>query len=120
MSPSFFTSRVSRMTLPGVLVALFGLWVGVVSTNGLHFYPDDPISREPDSQDASGAKSYDIGSLYEMTNNLFITAGYKPTGLRAKNINTIDEVPDSSWFTNRIGTTAISAEEISRAANVGA
>ena len=38
--------------------------------------------------------------------NLFVTSGYKPSGTRAKNINTIDEVPDSSWFTNRIGTTA--------------
>ena len=44
-------------------------------------------------------------SLYEMTYNLFVTAGYKPSGVRAQNINTIDEVPDSSWFTNRIGTT---------------
>ena len=43
--------------------------------------------------------------MYEMTYNLFVTPGYKPSGLRAKNINTIDEVPDSSWFTNRIGTT---------------
>ena len=42
-----------------------------------------------------------------MTYNLFVTAGYKPSGVRAKNINTIDEVPDSSWFTNRIGTTPI-------------
>ena len=42
--------------------------------------------------------------LYEMFYNLFVTAGYTPTGSRAKNINTIDEVPDSSWFTNRIGT----------------
>ena len=49
-----------------------------------------------------------------MTHNLFVTAGYKPSGTRAKNINTIDEVPDSSWFTNRIGTTPITADEIAR------
>ena len=70
-----------------------------------HFYNDDPIAREPESQDASKAQPYEIGSLYEMTYNLFVTAGYKPSGMRAQNINTIDEVPDSSWFTNRIGTT---------------
>ena len=51
-------------------------------------------------------RSHDIKSIYEMTYNLFVTAGHKPSGLRAKNINTIDEVPDSNWFTNRIGTTA--------------
>ena len=64
---------------------------------------DDPIAREPESQNASGAQAYEIQSLYEMTHNLFVTAGYKPSGTRAQNVNTIDEVPDSSWFTNRIG-----------------
>ena len=68
------------------------------------FYQDDPIAREPESQDASKAEPSEISRMYEMTYNLFVTAGYKPSGLRAKNINTIDEVPDSSWFTNRIGT----------------
>ena len=58
--------------------------------------------------------------MYELLYNLFVTAGYKPSGLRAKNINTIDEVPDSSWFTNRIGTRPITNEELVRGANVGA
>ena len=87
---------------------------------GPHFYPDDPIAREPESQDASKAQPYDIGSLYEMTNNLFVTAGYKPSGTRAQNINTIDEVPDSSWFTNRIGTTPVTVDELVRGPNRGA
>ena len=58
--------------------------------------------------------------MYELMFNLFVTAGHEPSGLRAKNINTIDEVPDSSWFTNRIGTRPITAEEITRGPNVGA
>ena len=58
--------------------------------------------------------------MYELVYNLFVTSDYTPSGLRAKNINTIDEVPDSSWFTNRIGTTTITAEEIARGPNVGA
>src|SRR5262245_18750761 len=101
---SFFaahTRHVSRLIL---VVAALGLCARVVSTRGPHFYPDDPIAREPESQDASKAQPYFIGSMYEMANNLFVTSGYKPSGTRAKNINTIDEVPDSSWFTNRIGT----------------
>ena len=95
-----------------LVVAALGMFASAVSTKGLHFYPDDPIAREPESQDASKAQPYDIGSIYEMTNNLFVTAGYKPSGTRAKNINTIDEVPDSSWFTNRIGSTPVTADEI--------
>ena len=112
-------SRTFRGRLPILVAAAFGLLASTVSTKGPHFYPDDPIAREPESQDASKAQEYEIGSLFEMTHNLFVTAGYKPSGLRAKNINTIDEVPDSSWFTNRIGTTTITTEQIARGPLVG-
>jgi len=33
-------------------------------------------------------------------------------GFEAKNVNSMDEVPDSSWFTNRIGVRPYTAEEI--------
>src|SRR4051812_37945426 len=104
MLTSSFAPRTRYAMALVLLVAALVACARAVSTNGLHFYTDDPIAREPESQDASKAQSYQIGSLYEMTNNLFITAGYKPSGTRAKNISTIDEVPDSRWFTNRIGT----------------
>src|SRR5262245_49148852 len=120
MSTPVFASFIHHRRRPILLVVSFALLASGVSTKGPHFYPDDPIAREPESQDASKAQSYDIGSLYEMTHNLFITAKYKPTGLRAKNINTIDEVPDSSWFTNRIGTKTITVDEIARGPIVGA
>ncbi len=57
--------------------------------------------------------------MYELTYNLFVNAKHQASGLRAKNINTIDEVPDSSWFTNRVGTTPMTNEELVRGANVG-
>jgi hypothetical protein len=102
-----------------VLFAAVGLLAGGVSTQGPRFYSDDPIAREPESQDASKVSAYQRPDLYEMFYNLFVTARYKPTGLRAKNINTIDEVPDSSWFTNRIGVTPVTTEQITRGAIVG-
>jgi len=84
------------------------------------FYPDDPVAREPETQDASKAQPYFIQQMYEQVYNLFVQPGYKPSGTRAQNINTIDEVPDSHWFTNRIGTRAISTEDLVRGPNVGA
>jgi hypothetical protein len=33
-------------------------------------------------------------------------------GYEAKNVNAFDEVPDSSWFTNRIGVHAMSVDDI--------
>jgi hypothetical protein len=111
-------SSIPRAVIP--LVLLISAFAGTVSTKGPRFYPDDPIAREPESQDASKAQPYEIQDLYEMTNNLFVTSGYKPSGTRAQNINTIDEVPDSSWFTNRIGTREVSAAELQRGPDVGA
>ncbi len=105
---------------PYLAVAALATFTGVVSTQSPRFYRDDPIAREPESQDASKAQPHEVGSLYELTYNLFVTSGYKPSGVRARNINTIDEVPDSSWFTNRIGTTTVTAEELVRGPNLGA
>jgi len=96
------------------LVAALGIFASTVSTKGPHFYPDDPIARVPESQDASKAQPYKMGDIYELAYNLLVTSGYKASGLRAKNLNTIDEVPDSSWFTNRIGQNKLTAEEIAR------
>ena len=92
--------------------------VSAPSTQSPRFYSDDPIAREPDSRDASGVQPWDIGLMYELSYNLFVTSGYKPTNTRARNINTIDEVPDSSWFTNRIGSAVhLSCPDRARAGN---
>jgi hypothetical protein len=120
MSIRPLTSRARHTAAPIVLVAALGIFAGSVWTKGPHFYPDDPITRAPESQDASKAEPFDQGDIYELTYNLFVTAGYKASGLRAKNINTIDEVPDSSWFTNRIGTKKLTPEEVTRGPQIGA
>src|SRR5262245_8453360 len=87
---------------------------GAVSTTSPHFYRDDPIAREPESQDASKAAPSEIGQMYEMVHNLLAQPHYKPSGLRAQNLNTVDEVPDSSWFTNRIGSRPLTIDELVR------
>jgi hypothetical protein len=120
MSTSPFAFHARRSSCVLLLVAAVGLCARSVSTKGPHFYPDDPIAREPESQDASKAQPYFMKSMYEMTNNLFVTSKHTPSGTRARNINTIDEVPDSSWFTNRIGTVPVSIADLVRGANVGA
>jgi hypothetical protein len=43
----------------------------------------------------------------------------EPAGGRAQNINTIDEVPDSNWFTNRILARPISPEEAAQGSTTG-
>ena len=86
--------------------------------NGQKFYPDDPIWRDPETQDASRVKPRDLSEQYDFIENTFLEAGDE-TQRRAVNVNTVDEVPDSSWFTNRIGRDALSADGIARGPNQG-
>ena len=88
-----------------------------VSTAGRKFYDDDPISRVPETRSAAGAKTLDIDLFFEYSFNLFVNASRKPSNTRAGNVNTIDEVPDSSWFMNRIGTLPMTAEVLARGVN---
>ena len=78
----------------------------------LKFYPDDPISRIEDSQDASEVKERDIDLIIDTLENSVAWPGDSTPDVRAQNVNTVDEVPDSNWFTNRIGTRAITIEEL--------
>ena len=104
-------------------VAFMGtLLVGVLAvghTAEQKFFSDYPLVREPETQDASGAQPWDIDLAYDLSYNLFVTARQTPSGIRAGNVNTIDEVPDSSWFTNRIGSRALTVEEVVRGPVVG-
>src|SRR5689334_23695327 len=109
--------RVAAAASVIVLVVLTA--ASLVRTAPPRFYKDDPIAREPETQDASGAQPWDIGLMYELATNLFVTANYTPSNTRARNINTIDEVPDSSWFTNRIGAARISEQDLTRGPAVG-
>jgi len=79
--------------------------------DGPKFYRDDPIARDPETQDASGVREAEVSELYDFAENSFLGAGEK-ADKRAMNVNTIDEVPDSSWFTNRIGREPWSIERI--------
>jgi hypothetical protein len=89
-------------------------FIGAVSTATVKFYDDDPIAREPETQDASGVQDRKIDLIFDLTANLFGQPGDTSENVRARGINTIDEIPDSSWFTNRILARAVSPEEAAR------
>jgi hypothetical protein len=70
--------------------------------------------REPETQDASKVQGWDIDLFIDLSVNMFGKPGDDETGVRAGNVNTIDEVPDSNWFTNRILARPVSNEEAAR------
>ena len=96
------------MTTPTRLVARFLLCCVLAASSVLlsgadrRFFDDDPLTREPDSQDASKVAEWDIDLIVDLGVNLFGKPGDPATNVRARSINTIDEVPDSNWFTNRV------------------
>ena len=76
------------------------------------FLSDDPIATVVDSQDASNVKMREIDLIYDTLENLLTRPGDPTSNVRAQNVNTIDEVPDSSWFTNRLGEMPIMEDQL--------
>jgi hypothetical protein len=86
---------------------------------GPRFYPDDPIWRDEDTAfDASKAAPQEDSNAYDFIVNSFANPGER-RNVRALNVNTLDEVPDSSWFTNRIGRRELSVDELVRGPDRG-
>ena len=117
-------SIASRLSIRGgrtvaAAVVLAAMLAGTGFTAGKKFYDDDPIAREPETQSASGAVAEEIGLIYDLGYGLFVTRGRPSLQVRAGNINTVDEVPDSSWFTNRIGTRPMTIDEAVRGPVLG-
>jgi hypothetical protein len=78
------------------------------------FYPDDPLWTDNDrAMDVSKAGPIEDSNGYDFVVNTLGKPGER-RDVRALNINTVDEVPDSSWFTNRIGRKELSVAEIAR------
>ena len=95
------------------------LAAAVVPSSGLgaqrpRFFSDEPLLREPETQDASKVQRWEIPLTPDLLQNLFGKPGDLTPNVRAQNINTADEVPDSSWFTNRIYAKPLSIDEITR------
>lgn len=78
------------------------------------FFPDDPIAVDDDmALDASGVARVEDSNGYDFIINTFGRPGRRHD-VRAGNVNTIDQVPDSSWFTNRIGVRIMPRAELVR------
>jgi hypothetical protein len=105
-----------RTPLFHALTVLAGaLLITVTSSgNGRKFFDDDPLDREPETQDASGVGDREIDLFYDLAENLFGNPGDSTPDLRARSINSVDEVADSSWFTNRILARPLSVDDAVR------
>ena len=104
-----------------VRVLFVVLMFGVTFNTGAaqKFYNDDPVWVDPDVRDASAMEGWETNVFYDALENLFTNPGDKTQNVRAQNVNTIDEVPDSNWYTNRAGKVNITPEMIEKGPNTG-
>ena len=87
-----------------------GRWVGAVLSRR-------SLWRDDDMRSIAEPAEHDLSKSYEFVANTFgETARSFGTAL---NVNTLGEVPDSSWFTNRIGQRDMTVEDVLRGPNHG-
>jgi len=108
------SSRSRVLPLVSFALVTVALAIQPISSQSPRFYPDDPIGRDDDmALDASKVVPIEDSNGYDFVANTFANPGVRHD-IRAQNVNTVDEVPDSSWFVNRIGHRPMSTAEIVR------
>jgi hypothetical protein len=107
-------------------LSLVTLWllIGAVSCvgDGVRRFPvRDPLWVDPDTGSIAGKPAPRKVSWYGNVSDSTVLRPLSraltlPLPTRALNVNTLDEVPNSSWFTNRIGVFPMSPDEVARGA----
>ncbi len=116
------SSRTKGAVPKGILVSL-ALVLSVSAADaqslkegdGRRFYPDDPILQDADTVDTPDVVDFELYKDADFLINSFVhPGGDAGPGM---NVNTLGEVPDSSWFTNRIGLGKMTVDDIVRGPN---
>ena len=97
------------------LVAATGAFIALALQTGAavpKFFPDDPLAREVDNQDASTVRPADVSRMWSGWQAIRHRSDRRAIG--SVNVNTMNEVSDSNWFTNRIGGKPLSVDTIVR------
>ncbi len=100
------------ITIVVVVVALTG-WAPPARAQ--KFYPDDPLWKEPPPLDTVDPQAVALSGILEWFTNQFTRPGDRQPEegvIAAQNVNTLGEVPDSPWFTNRHGRNRMSLDDL--------
>ena len=107
------------MTDVRALIGVF-LSVGLLGTLEAQqpkFYPDDPLLVDRDFIDVSEEPAeIELSDMFDRFGHIAADLG-SPELTEAHNVNTLDDVPDSPWFTNSHGVRRMSLDELVRGPN---
>ena len=107
-----------RISIVRVLVGTFSLWLLLSSELGARkFYPDDPLQAVPPPRPVTSALSRKLSEYYDFFHHTFSKPGEQHTPSRpivAQGVNTLGEVYDTSWYTNRHYWNRMTLEELAR------
>jgi hypothetical protein len=83
------------------------------------FYRDDPLWAEPTPREVKNVKGLSIDNLYDFVEQSFVVPHVEKHVERSRqdaalNCNTLGEVPDSEWYTNRHALHPMSIDELVR------
>src|SRR5215831_7280884 len=109
-----------KVLLVGLAAAALGVLGSAQSGNAPRkFYPDDPLWREPEPRPTAKVATREINDLYDFVENRFVIPSQEGKALKqgaipAGDVNTLGEVPDSNWYTNRHWLRRMSIAELQR------
>lgn len=91
----------------------------VTTGDGRRFYADDPLWQDPDMLDIGDIElpEFELSMQYDFLQNVLGDPASHDGP--AMNVNTLGEVPDSSWWTNRIGAGKLTYDQVVRGPNTG-
>jgi hypothetical protein len=91
-----------------LIVAIFGSLVQAAPADdpGKKFYSDDPLWREPAPRAVRQVAVRKVDDIYDFLENSYVTPGRERKAAKrgpqpALDVNTLGEVPDNAWYTNR-------------------
>jgi hypothetical protein len=107
--------RIQRHCWQALPYVLAFVYAAGTTCSAQKFLPDDPLTRTPEVAPLGATNVQNINALYDFAHNSFHYKNRVAT--ESLGINTLGEVPDSSWFTNR-NTSALTIEEIRKGGRV--
>ena len=101
-----------------LLPVVVGFLLGAQTAETPKFLSDDPLKKDDDRLDTpEKPASIELSDMYDRFGHIANDFGKSPIGSEANNVNTLDEVPDNTWFTNRHRVRRLSIDELTRGPN---